>query len=83
MSHVSQNVLPIEQYVVEELGHQECSPLVLLARHIQLFRQGSIVKLQLFVMTLSLPQLLFDVLQFLLEEVNHFFIAALIVLRLR
>ena len=80
-AHIRQYVLPIKKNVVEEFCHQQSGSLVFFTRLVQFLGQGAIIKLQLLIVVLSLAQLSLDLLQLLLEEVDHVFII-LVVLRL-
>ena len=63
------------EHVVEEFGENQCRPLVLILRVIQLALEFYVLVLEGFVVYLTLMQFLFNIIQFMLQEIDQIFIS--------
>jgi hypothetical protein len=73
-----QDVGRLVKDVVEELGHQEGSPLVLFTRHVHLVLEFNVVRLEQLVLALGPLEFLLDLFQLMLQEVDKILIGLVI-----
>ena len=73
-----QNIWSLVKNVIQELGHEESSPLVLFTRKVHLVLQLDVVRLKQLIFILSSLKLLFDFLKLVLQKVNEIFISLIV-----